>query len=73
MRALNSLPWPVVLLACATLGLAPFLPAPHLWDKLQMLFAGDLRKPIDIFDLVMHSAPWLVLLAKLYVSATEKR
>ena len=73
MRVLNSLPWPIVLLACATLGLAPFLPLPHLWEKLQMLFAGDLRKPIDIFDLVMHSAPWMVLLAKLGVSATAKR
>ena len=29
-----------------------------------MLVAGDLAKPIDIFDLVLHAAPWLLLLLK---------
>ena len=30
-----------------------------------MLLAGNLRKPIDIFDILMHGVPWLILLAKL--------
>jgi hypothetical protein len=30
-----------------------------------MLAAGDLVKPIDIFDLVMHAAPFVVLGLKL--------
>jgi len=42
--------------------LAPFSPQPHLLEKLQMLFAGTLSKPIDIFDLFLHGTP-LVLLA----------
>jgi hypothetical protein len=29
-----------------------------------MLVAGNLAKPIDIFDLVLHAAPWLLLLLK---------
>lgn len=53
-------------LAAATLGLAPFVPEPHIWEKLKMLAAGTLTRPIDIFDLLLHGAPWLLLFAKLY-------
>ena len=53
-------------LVALTLGLAPFLPEPHIWQKLKMLAAGTLSKPIDIFDLVLHGAPWALLLLKLY-------
>lgn len=53
-------------LAAATLGLAPFVPEPHVWEKLKMLAAGTLARPLDIFDLVLHGAPWVLLLTKLY-------
>jgi len=53
-----------LLLAALLLGLAPFSPEPHLWEKLKMLAAGELKRPIDIFDLVMHGAPLLLLLIK---------
>jgi hypothetical protein len=62
-RWLAELPWSLVAVACLTLGLAPFTP-PHLFEKLQMLARGQLRRPIDWFDLVFHAAPWLVALAK---------
>jgi hypothetical protein len=52
-------------LACATLGLAPFFPEPHVWEKLRMLIAGELGKPVDIFDMLMHAAPFMVLVLKL--------
>ena len=57
----------LVTLAIPTLflALAPFVPEPHLWEKLKMLAAGELTRPIDIFDLIMHGTPWLLLLAKL--------
>lgn len=29
-----------------------------------MLFSGTLRRPLDWFDLVMHTAPLVLLLAK---------
>ena len=51
-----------------TLGLAPFVPEPHVWEKLKMLYAGELSRPIDIFDLLMHGVPWLALGLKLYLS-----
>lgn len=60
---LDTLPWNLVILACLTLGLAPFTP-PHIVEKLGMLFSGKLVKGIDWFDLLMHGAPWLVLIAK---------
>ncbi len=63
MDWLDRLPWSLVILACLTLGLAPFTP-PHLWEKLRMLVEGRLERAIDWFDLVMHATPWLVLVAK---------
>ena len=30
-----------------------------------MLAAGTLARPIDIFDLVYHAAPWLLLAVRL--------
>ncbi|MEJ2329654.1 MAG: RND transporter [Gammaproteobacteria bacterium] len=65
MNWLDKLPLGILLLAFATLGLAPFQPEPHVWETLKMLAAGELQRPIDIFDLIMHGAPWLLLLAKL--------
>ncbi len=64
MRFLDSLTWPVLIMASLTLGLAPFTPEPHIWEKLKMLAAGELARPIDIFDLCLHGLPWLLLLAK---------
>jgi len=66
-RFLEALPWAGILVACATLGLAPFSP-PHVVEKLGMLARGDLRRPIDVFDLVLHGAPWALLFARLAVT-----
>lgn len=65
MSFLDQLPLSILVIAALTLGLAPFVPEPHLWEKLKMLAAGNLVRPIDIFDLLMHAAPWLLLAAKL--------
>ena len=61
----DKVSWEIALIAALTLGLAPFFPEPHIWEKLKMLAGGTLHRPIDIFDLVLHGAPWLLLLAKL--------
>ncbi len=61
---LDKLPWGPLLLGALLLGLAPFVPEPHLWEKLRMLAAGELRRPIDIFDLVLHGALPFLLAAK---------
>lgn len=73
MRALlDKIPVSTLLIISLTLGLAPFAPEPHVWEKLKMLFGGTLSKPIDIFDLAMHGLPWLLLALKLTVGRTAK-
>ncbi len=65
MAWLDSIPWWTVVIGIVTLGLAPFSPEPHIWEKLKMLAAGTLSKPLDIFDLVYHAIPWLLGAMKL--------
>jgi len=72
MSRLLEIPWSVVLILCATLGLAPFAP-PHIWEKLVMLSRGELTRPIDIFDLALHGAPWVLLLLKAGASVLGAR
>ena len=62
---LDRIPLPMLLLAALLLGLAPFVPEPHLWQKLKMLVNGTLTKPIDIFDLLLHGTPVVLLVIKL--------
>lgn len=66
MHLLDRVPLYLAMLLALTLGLAPFVPEPHLWEKLKMLAAGGLTRPLDIFDLVYHAAPWVLLGAKLW-------
>ena len=65
MHLLDQIPLNLLILAALTLGLAPFVPEPHIWEKLKMLVAGTLTRPIDIFDLALHALPFLLLAAKL--------
>ncbi len=66
MRALIAhLDWPLLVVLCLTLGLAPFTP-PHILEKLQMLSAGTLKRPLDWFDLFLHGIPWLLLIIKAF-------
>lgn len=62
---IDPFPLGLLILAALTLGLAPFVPEPHLVEKLRMLSQGTLRRPIDIFDLVLHATPWVLLALKL--------
>lgn len=65
MNWIDEIPLTVLVLACLLLGLAPFTPEPHVWEKIKMLADGTLTKPIDIFDLFLHGAPFVVLVLKL--------
>ncbi len=71
MDLLNKVSWPLAIVACLTLGLAPFAP-PHVWEKLRMLSRGELVRLIDWLDLLMHGTPWLVLFAKVTAAAWRK-
>jgi hypothetical protein len=61
MKWLDKIPFSTLIIISLTLGLAPFTPEPHVWEKLKMLADGTLAKPIDIFDLFMHGTSWLLL------------
>ena len=65
MAWLDQFSLTLIILACVLLGLAPFFPEPHIWEKLKMLAAGDLTRPLDIFDLVLHATPFIALILKL--------
>ena len=62
---LDRMPLVWLVVIAGWLALAPFFPEPHLWEKLKMLAAGMLTRPIDIFDLLMHAAPLGLLIWRL--------
>lgn len=70
---LDRLPWLPLGAVALLLALAPFGETPHLVEKLRMLAAGTLRRPIDVFDLLLHSLPLLLLAAKAATGRTTKR
>ncbi|MDF9798805.1 hypothetical protein OKW21_004068 [Catalinimonas alkaloidigena] len=46
-----------------TLGLAPFVPEPHIVGKISWLLGGaEGMQAMDYFDLLLHGAPWLYLI-----------
>lgn len=52
--------------ACLTLGLAPFFPEPHVVGKLRWVWGGAVgMQALDWGDLAMHGAPWVWLMARL--------
>ena len=64
-RLLAGIPWALLLPVTIGLGLAPFRPEPHLVEKLRMLADGQLTRPLDVFDLLMHGAPLALVVGKL--------
>jgi len=71
LKFLDEMPYSFLLPAALLLGLAPFAPEPHLFEKVRMLLAGTLVLPIDIFDLLMHSAPIILLLLKVALARNK--
>lgn len=72
-RLFLRIPLRPLLLIALLLGLAPFRPEPHLVEKLRLLAHGDLRRPLDIFDLLLHAAPLIFLLLRLWVARTPEQ
>lgn len=65
--------WSLVLIACLTLGLAPYYPEPHIWGKLKWLSGGAHgMQLIDWWDLLMHGLPWLLLIRLLWLKSRGK-
>ena len=57
----NLLDYQILIPLVLLLGFAPFYPQPHIVEKIRMLLAGTLKRPIDIFDLIWHAWPFFLL------------
>lgn len=68
---LEKVPWWMIVVAAIAFALVPFGES-HFLQKWRMLFSGTLKRPLDWFDFVMHSAP-LVLLGLKIVMFLRKR
>ncbi len=73
MNLLDKLPLLPLFFIALLLGLAPFGSQPHLLEKLDLLFSGELQRPLDIFDLFLHGTPALLLFLKLIRIAKQAR
>lgn len=65
MRWIDQIPTSLLVIASIFLGLAPFVPEPHALEKIRLLLSGKLTRPIDIFDLIFHLLPLLLLILQL--------
>jgi len=55
--------WVSLLLLSLTLGLAPFIPEPHIFGKIQWVLGGAVgMQMMDWLDLLMHGSPWLLFI-----------
>jgi len=73
MRWLDKFPMAILIALAAWMAVAPITPEPHLIEKLRMLSQGSLTKPLDIFDLCLHSAPIVLLGVRLWRKFISKR
>lgn len=61
MEAIND--WKFIIIACLTLGLAPFFPEPHIFGKVKWVMGGAVGMgPMDWFDFLWHGLPWFLLI-----------
>jgi len=67
---LKKIPYDILILFAIVLAIVP-IDEPHLLQKLQMLFSGNLVKGLDYFDLLMHSTPIILLILKYAFSFSD--
>ncbi len=71
IKSIND--WKFVLVACLTLGLAPFFPAPHIFGKIRWVMGGANGMQLtDWFDLFFHGLPWLLLIRLGIITIVKK-
>ena len=72
MNFIDRIPYPFLIVATILMLGAPFVPEPHLVEKMRMLLEGTLTRPLDIFDVLWHLLPGALLALK-FVRAKRKR
>jgi len=71
MKLLND--WKLITVICLTLGLAPFLPEPHIIGKLKWVFGGaNGMQFMDWFDVVLHGFPFILLIRLIILKLISK-
>lgn len=66
MRWIDRIPLYLLILLTIWMAIAPINPEPHLAEKVRLLSQGNLTRPIDIFDLLYHLAPMVLLALKVW-------
>ncbi|MBD3421711.1 MAG: hypothetical protein GF398_16475 [Chitinivibrionales bacterium] len=69
---IQSIPYPLLIIVTIFMLIAPIYPMPHIIEKVIMLTKGELRRPIDIFDLFYHMLPAIILGTKVYLDFAHK-
>lgn len=70
MNVLNNLK--IIILLCLTLGLAPYFPEPHIVGKVKwILGGGEGMKLMDVFDLLLHGFPFILLIRIIYIKINQ--
>ena len=65
--------WKIVLLLCLTIGLAPFVPEPHILGKLKWIMgSASGMQPMDWFDVLLHGFPFMLLIRLLLLKIKPK-
>jgi hypothetical protein len=65
--------WSFVLILCFSLGLAPFIPEPHVIGKLKWIAGGAIgMKLIDWGDFIFHGFPWVLLIRLILIKLRAK-
>lgn len=71
MKLINN--YKIILLLCLTLGLAPFLPEPHIWGKVKWIVGGAKGMGlVDWFDVLLHGFPWVLLIRLILIKSLVK-
>lgn len=61
MNWLDRLPLPLLIGVALWMAVAPITPEPHLIEKIRLLGQGTLVRPLDMFDLLMHATPLVLV------------
>lgn len=64
MKWIDNMPLFPLAVVAVFMAILPLHGTPHLLEKIEMLKAGVLERPIDIFDLFLHGTPAALLVIR---------
>ena len=72
MHYIDRIPFPLLIVITLFMLGAPFVPEPHLVEKMRMLGEGTLTRPLDVFDVFWHLLPATLLAVKIVRRISNK-